>query len=252
MVCWKAGWETLKVMLDCGKDTRKPKSTCSRLPNCFLGCFQRAIATCSAIGLAYIHMNEPPLKWQKTHAPSMQVLSEYSFKCSKARITVLPRQVVPSTPCLSWSLFGPSFCYCSAPWYSHWCNLHRTPPSFTPHLLTWKPPVWSLRTTAYNTVHQNPQALRNLHLDVGTRHTQAHRRLSTEAGDGWHSKGETKSPVKESMRIPLGNWSVYRKLFLPWPPRADRPACGTLSCDQRRDVVSHSEPRVFWQSFYCT
>ena len=66
---------------------------------------------------------EPPLKMAKNtctiHASVKWVILGSSSKCSKARITVLPCQVVPSTPCLSWSLFGPSFCYCSAPWYSH-------------------------------------------------------------------------------------------------------------------------------------
>lgn len=86
-------------------------------------------------------------------------------------------------------------------------------------------------------------ALRNLHLDVGTRHTQAHRCLENwVAGDGLKpSKGETKSPVKESMRIPLGNWNcVSKTVSTKQPPRADRPACGTLSCDQRRDGQKQS------------
>ena len=66
-----------KIKLDCRKDAGKPKSTFfPRLPNCFLGCFQRAIATYSAIGVNH------PCKC------SWVILG--SSKCSKARITVLP------------------------------------------------------------------------------------------------------------------------------------------------------------------
>ena len=77
--------------------------------------------------------------------------------------------------------------------------------------------------------------------------------LKTEAGDGHQSRSQWGFCWAIEMSI--------RKLFLPWPPRADRPACGTLSCDQRRDVVSNRTRRKpsrtegllkSLQSVYCT
>ena len=146
-------------------------------------------------------------------------------KCSKARITVLPCQVVPSTPCLSWSLFGPSFCYCSAPWY-----LHQTPPSFTPnkmpwkiafqqfHLLTWKPPVWSLRPAALQYRSSEPvwplETCTWMWAHDTRRHIDA---LKTGLlVTGWNPQRVRQSHQSRSQ---WGfRWAieiVYRKLFLP-------------------------------------
>ena len=205
---------------------------------------------------------EPPLKMAKNtctiHA---------SVKCSKARITVLPCQVVPSTPCLSWSLFDPSFCYCSAPWYSHWCNLHQTPPPERLHFnssISWH---GNLLYGAYDLRFIIPFIRTGGPLETCTwmwahdtrRHIDA---LKTEAGDGLtRKKGWDKVTSQGVNEDSVGQLKCLSKTeTYQLPPRADRPACGTLSC-KRRDVVSNLTRRKpsrtegllkSLQSVYCT